>query len=295
MDGLSSAESPLPNRQLSEAEGGRPDHQSATTEWLSEFLQRESTGQNRTLPPPDIQPPEPARISYSRPVLIGLGVLLVVGLLVGGIAGALGPSSLQAGRMIRRAEAWASGLRVPAIAHPPAPAPKAVAISGPAPSSLPERPHRTTPSVANNPVRTVDLPPPVEPHHLVPALAVALPGVPSAPQTLPDGTPMHLRIVYAPSSPMEGLRMEAFASQLRRQMSDIASATASAGSVPDEAVVYFFPQDAVGALRVAAGLSRITKRPEPVALVHASVLPRPGTVEIRLPLKVAKDLSNEGS
>jgi len=115
------------------------------------------------------------------------------------------------------------------------------------------------------------------------------------PDALPTGTALHLHIVYTPADPAEGARIDALTAQLRSQVSDVATATVTAGPAASEGVVYFFPDDRAGASRIAASLVRLTKRPEPVVLVHAKPLPRPGTVEIRLPLKVGKDLTHEGS
>ena len=134
-----------------------------------------------------------------------------------------------------------------------------------------------------------------------PAKAVALPIVPPGPiaalplpEMLPTGSALHLRIVYQPADATEGTRLEALADRLRSQNSEIASASLSTGSASQTSVVYFFPTDRAGAGRIAASLARMTRRAEPVMLVHANPLPRPGTVEIRLPLTVGKDLNDEG-
>jgi hypothetical protein len=111
----------------------------------------------------------------------------------------------------------------------------------------------------------------------------------------PGGTPLHLRIVYASSDPAEAGQIAALAARLRAQNGDIATARAWAGRPKIEDVVYFFPTDRAGASRIAAGLAQITKRTAPVVLVHVTPLPRPGTIEIRLPLKDGKDLNSEGS
>jgi hypothetical protein len=127
--------------------------------------------------------------------------------------------------------------------------------------------------------------------HVAPPAPLA---VPRLPEVLPTGSALHLWIVYRPSDPAAGSKVDALTSQLRSQISDITSATASVGPAATESVVYFFPSDRAGASRIAASLARMTGRTEPVMLVHADHLPRPGTVEIRLPFKVGEDLSNEG-
>ncbi len=116
-----------------------------------------------------------------------------------------------------------------------------------------------------------------------------------APAIPPVGTPLHLRIVYASSAPAEAGQIAALAARLRAQIGDIATARVWAGKPKIEDVVYFFPNDRAGASRIAAGLAQITKRTAPVVLVHANPLPRPGTIEIRLPLKDGKALNSEGS
>jgi hypothetical protein len=127
--------------------------------------------------------------------------------------------------------------------------------------------------------------------HVAPPAPLA---VPRLPEVLPTGSALHLWIVYRPSDPAAGSKVDALTSQLRSQISDITSATASVGPAATESVVYFFPSDRAGASRIAASLARMTGRTEPVMLVHADHLPRPGTVEIRLPFKVGEELSNEG-
>ena len=127
--------------------------------------------------------------------------------------------------------------------------------------------------------------------HVAPPAPLAVPPLPAV---LPTGSALHLWIVYRPSDPAAGSKVDALTSQLRSQISDITSATASVGPAATESVVYFFPSDRAGASRIAASLARMTRRTEPVMLVHADHLPRPGTVEIRLPFKVGEDLSNEG-
>ena len=123
---------------------------------------------------------------------------------------------------------------------------------------------------------------------LAPAVAVIRPSLPDA---LPTDTGLHLRIVYAPSDPAEETQIDALTQRLRGENSDIASTVAAPGPAAEGGVLYFFPNDRAGAGRVAASLAGMTKRPEPVVLVHANPLPRPGTVEIRLPPRFAKDLN----
>ena len=123
---------------------------------------------------------------------------------------------------------------------------------------------------------------------LVPAVAVVGPSLPDA---LPTDTGLHLRIVYTPSDPAEETQIDALTQRLRGENSDIASTVAAPGPAAEGGVLYFFPNDRAGAGRVAASLAGMTKRPEPVVLVHANPLPRPGTVEIRLSPRFAKDLN----
>ena len=123
---------------------------------------------------------------------------------------------------------------------------------------------------------------------LVPAVAVVGPSLPDA---LPIDTGLHLRIVYTPSDPAEETQIDALTQRLRGENSDIASTVAAPGPAAEGGVLYFFPNDRAGAGRVAASLAGMTKRPEPVVLVHANPLPRPGTVEIRLSPRFAKDLN----
>ena len=110
---------------------------------------------------------------------------------------------------------------------------------------------------------------------------------------LPSDTPLHLTIIYSPSDLAEAARVAGMSARLRRQMPNIISANVTAGRVKTEDVGYFFPADRAGAIQVAESLGQLTDRTEPVVLVHARALPRPGTVEIRLPLKQEKDLNNE--
>ena len=123
---------------------------------------------------------------------------------------------------------------------------------------------------------------------LVPAVTVV---GPSLPDELPTDTGLHLRIVYTPSDPAEETQIDALTLRLRGENSDIASTVAAPGPAAEGGVLYFFPNDRAGAGRVAASLAGMTKRPEPVVLVHANPLPRPGTVEIRLSPRSAKDLN----
>jgi hypothetical protein len=158
------------------------------------------------------------------------------------------------------------------IPAPPAPVVELPVVAGPAPATpKPRAPAATEPAA--------------------PAVATL---TPEAPDTLPTGTGLHLRIVYVPTDAAEGSRLAALAGQLRSEVSDITSAMTSAGPVSGSGVVYFFSNDRAEAGRIADSLSRLTKRTEPVMMVHREPLPRPGTVEIRIPLKEGKVLRNEG-
>ena len=147
----------------------------------------------------------------------------------------------------------------------------------------------TTPPDRRAPIAEALTTPP--PGHRAP-LAVALTMPP--PEPLPAGDALHLRIVYRSSDAGAGGQIEALTSRLRGQNADIESATASSGPAETEGVVYFFRNDRAGASRIAASIGRLMNRAEPVMLVHADHLPRPGTVEFRIPFRVEKDLSNAG-
>jgi hypothetical protein len=185
----------------------------------------------------------------------------------------------------------AAALSVPSLGA--APPPLVAARTMPAPDALPASVAAalSVPSPAPRPA----------PDALPPSVAIALdvparapPATPPHIQTLPAATALHLRIVYTSSGAADGSRIETLTKTLQSQDQDIATAVASPGPAADGGVVYFFPNDRAGASRVAASLAHVTKLPEPVMLVHSDPLPRPGTIEIRLSLKVEKDLNNEG-
>jgi hypothetical protein len=189
-----------------------------------------------------------------------------------------------------------------ALMQPPVVAPKAVAVQ-------PAAPHLAAPPpVAAPKIVAVQLPAPqpVQPHPAAPppvAAARAKPapqppaGIASAAgsDSLPSGTPLHLQIIYTPAGPQEAVRVASLAAKLRTEVDAIATSMSSVAPVKTEVVAYFFPDDRAGATAVAASLARLTKRPEPVKLLHMKPLPRPGTVQILLPLKSGKDLTNESS
>jgi cell wall-associated NlpC family hydrolase len=112
---------------------------------------------------------------------------------------------------------------------------------------------------------------------------------------LPSGTPLHLKVIYSPWAPQASSDVASLTARLQSQVDDIATARASVGPVQDEAVAYFFPDDRAGATAVAASLARLTKRAEPVRLLRTQPLPRPGTIEILIPRKSGKELTNESS
>jgi hypothetical protein len=170
----------------------------------------------------------------------------------------------------------------PASDLPPAPRPTSVAravAAVPHPVAL-SAPHAPPPASAAPSAPRIA---PAEPPHAVP---VGL-------ETLPTSTPLHLHIIYTPSDPAEAARTDVLAKRLRSAVGTIATTDALSARATRGAVVYFFPADRAGADRIAASLAQITKRPEPVLLGHRKRLPRPGTIEIRLPRKDGKDLSNE--
>jgi hypothetical protein len=108
---------------------------------------------------------------------------------------------------------------------------------------------------------------------------------------LPPGTPLHLRIIYTPWAPQEARAVASLAARVSGDVPDIATAQAAAGPVTAETVAYFFADDRAGAASVATSLARVTRHAEPVRLLHAKPLPRPGTVEILLPVNTGKDLT----
>jgi hypothetical protein len=173
-----------------------------------------------------------------------------------------------------------------ALMQPPVASSKIVAVQLPAPQPVAPRP--AAPHLA--------APPPVvaaraKPVPQPPVATVTVPGADS----LPSGTPLHLQIIYTPAGPQEAVRVASLAARLRAEVDAIATSVSTVAPVKTEVVAYFFPDDRAGATAVAASLARLTKRPEPVKLLHMTPLPRPGTVEILLPLKSGKDLTNESS
>ena len=195
-----------------------------------------------------------------------------------------------------------------AVILPPFPAARAV-IAPPAARAEPPAAMATAPAVALRAPLIVPAEAPVAPP-IAPVVTVVAPLAakskpaavsplvapvavvgPSLPDALPIDTGLHLRIVYTPSDPAEETQIDALTQRLRGENSDIASTVAAPGPAAEGGVLYFFPNDRAGAGRVAASLAGMTKRPEPVVLVHANPLPRPGTVEIRLSPRFAKDLN----
>jgi hypothetical protein len=226
-------------------------------------------------------------------------------------AGQSPPTPLLPARMAKLASASIPGLpgatQAPA-ASLPEPRPSMPASSGfavaPLPLAIPPSLVKPSPLAATvAPAAQVAAAQPAAMPVSVPAsLPVSVPGpmpvthvAQQPPAILPGGTPLHLRIVYAASDPAEAGQIAALAERLRAEIGDIATARALAGRPRVEDVAYFFSADRAGASRIAAGLAQITKRTAPVVLVHATPLPRPGTIEIRLPLKDGKDLNSEGS
>jgi hypothetical protein len=172
--------------------------------------------------------------------------------------------------------------QVAAVAPPP---------PAPAPATIP-RPFGATDLAAHQPPGPVpsaivqqSVKPPMAPIARTPSLAAGL----------PSGTSLHLRVIYTPSGPQEAPRIAALTAQLSGAVNGIATTEASVGPVEAEAVAYFFPDDRASAMAVASSLAAVTKRAEPVKLLHGVPLPRPGTVDILLPLKSGKDLTNENS
>jgi hypothetical protein len=181
------------------------------------------------------------------------------------------------------------------------PLPPAVATPTPVPTPVPPLPHIITETVAKT-VPKVAAPPPALPRLTiiaplpaspiaskptpVPAPPIATPmptPTPASVPSLPFGTPIHLRIVYAASDPVEASQIAGLTQRLRSEVGDIATADAAPGPTSADDVVYFFPTDRADASRIAASLAQLTKRAEPVVLGHSKALFRPGTIEIRLP------------
>jgi len=199
---------------------------------------------------------------------------------------------------------------LPLAVSPPAPAPikphqeMLSPLGDPATgfSNFPQQPVDPPPTVLSNWAGALVIPTPLAGTPAVPASApssappavspvVTRPAVPGA-FTLPTGTPVTLRIVYTPADPAAASRIDALAKRLSSQVASIASVTAFAGPASYASVVYYFPSDRAAAGRIAASLARMTRRPEPLLLVHANPLPRPGTIEIRLPLRNGKEPNN---
>ncbi len=108
----------------------------------------------------------------------------------------------------------------------------------------------------------------------------------------PVSTPLNLQIVYASWGPQAAQTIAALQAKIQGQMKDITTSSASEWPVHHELVIYFFPDDRAAANRVAASLAQITKRTTPVILLRSKSPPRPGTVEILLPLRSGADLKN---
>jgi hypothetical protein len=181
----------------------------------------------------------------------------------------------------RKIAAIATPPKIAAIATPP----KIAAIAAPpAPHVMPPEPH--VPLPAPQAVPPAPLLPTAPPLAIAPAPQAAPPTAPAVRpvlERLAAGTLIQLRIVYTPYDTADQVRIDMLTSKLRNQINEIGSVTSSPGSVKTESVVYFFSNDRADASRVAASLARMTRRAVPVRLVHADPLPRPGTVEIRLP------------
>jgi hypothetical protein len=271
MDGMPPSDRPA-SRQLPQPAGAQ---------WLTEFMRREGIADDRGPPGADVPPDEPAEKSYRGWTLLGAGVLVAIGL-------------VAAVALHRRGIDQAPGPMAPATValglRKPVPVPATGNLGASAPSGFPQQPVEPPPSLLSHWAGTLIIPaPPIRPA-VAPAPAKVAP--PAAP---PAGTGMYLRVVYAPADAAEGARIDALTARLQSENPDIASATAAAGPAAGDGVAYFFPDDRAGASRIAASLARMTKRPEPVVLVHAKALPRPGSIDIRLPTQDEKDLNNEGS
>jgi hypothetical protein len=106
---------------------------------------------------------------------------------------------------------------------------------------------------------------------------------------------LHLTIIYSPWAPEAASHVAALTARLQSQVNDIATSGVSVGPVKDEVVAYFFPADRAGADAVAASLTRLTKRAEPVKLLRTQPPPRPGTIEILIPRNSGKELTHESS
>jgi hypothetical protein len=108
----------------------------------------------------------------------------------------------------------------------------------------------------------------------------------------PVSTPLNLQIVYASWGPKAAQTIASLQAKIQGQVKDIATSSASEWPVHHELVIYFFPDDRAAANRVAASLAQITKRTTPVTLLRTKSPPRPGTVEILLPMRSGADLKN---
>ncbi len=288
---------PAPRRRETDGARAQADQQAqpAAAQWLTEFMRREGIAVDRVRAGADRLPDEPAEKSYRGWAILAGGVLVAIGL-VGSVAFHRrgidqAPAHLAPARLAPATVAL--GVRKP-VALPASGDVEASAASG-----FPQQPVERPPSLLSHWAGTLIIPAspirPVVPVPPPPPAPAPAPAKVAPPAALPAGTGMYVRVVYAPSDAAGGARIDAFTARLRSENPDIASTTAAAGRAAGDGVAYFFPGDRAGASRIAASLARMTKRPEPVVLVHAKPLPRPGTIEIRLPTQDEKDLNNEGS
>jgi hypothetical protein len=150
--------------------------------------------------------------------------------------------------------------------------------------------HRTKTAVAS---QTDHVPPPAK---LVPSVPAAIrPSALTAFQELPAGAAIHLVIVYSSREAVDERQANAFAEKLRSQLPEVASSVVREGQAESSSVDYFFPNDRDAAQTVVNQLAHLTKRAEPVELVHTKSLPRPGTIDVLINPQDWKGLFNEES
>jgi hypothetical protein len=239
------------------------------TRWLTEFLRREGISEARGFLDTDLPAHEPGEETRRRKpfwtsTTIGGGFLIAIGL-----AGAMVYHHVSSRQHVDQAPPATIALSAPtAVQHLDHPLQTA---SNGAPTVLPDFPHQP-----------VHSPPIAKSGGAAPAKAPS-PEL-QASETFRAGGGLYLQIVYPPSDPAEASRIGALISVLRSEVGDIASATVTTGpAAQDVVVVYFFQKDHANARRIAVSLGHTTRRHYRLMLGHEHPLPRPGTVEIRLP------------
>ncbi len=280
--------------------------QPSSTEWLSEFLQREGIAETLEAPPGKMPVREPVsqpqrRKPYPVRVIAG-GVLLAAGL-AGAVVydrttlnrhahhaapPAIAPSAVVPPQPpvppLAQPPAQASGERLPQVKESGSVAGLPDVPRQPVPLTRPARPVQSSPPTpTSRSSEPIAVNPPLPKPPVVPP-AEARPLAASAAAAAPKADGLHLQIIHPASGPAETSRMDALISGLRAEVGDIASATVTTGPASSQIlVVYFSAEDHASARRIAASLARIERAPYQLMLGHERPLPSPGTIEIRLP------------